>query len=146
MTPPSPRPVGFDAATVATVAAGGAVGSLGRYAVGLALPHTSGGFPWGTWLVNVSGCLAMGLLVAWLVMRPGAHRLARPFVGVGLLGGWTTFSTLAIETVGMISEGSAALALGYLTMSFTVGILAVLGGTLLGERLLAAAESSGEAS
>jgi hypothetical protein len=77
-------------------------------------------------------------------MRPGAHRLARPFIGVGVLGGWTTFSTLAVETVALVSHGSAGLALGYLTMSFTVGILAVLGGTALGERLLAAVEETTE--
>ena len=60
---------------------------LGWYAAGLALPHAPGTFPWATFLVNVSGSLAMGLLVAWLVTHPGAHHLARPFVGVGVLGG-----------------------------------------------------------
>ena len=64
------------------VALGGVVGSLGRYAVGVALPHAVGGFPWPTLVVNVTGAFAMGLLVAFLVDRPGVHRLARPFVGL----------------------------------------------------------------
>ena len=50
-------------------------------------------------VVNVTGAFAMGLLVAYLVDRPGVHRLARPFVGVGVLGGWTTFSALAVDVV-----------------------------------------------
>ena len=72
-----------DVAVLATVALGGAVGSVGRYAVGVALPHEATGFPWATLLVNVSGAFAMGLLVAYLVDRPGVHRLARPFVEPG---------------------------------------------------------------
>ena len=72
-----------DPVVLAAVALGGVIGSLGRYAVGLALPHAAGGFPSATLLVNVTGAFAMGLLVAYLVDRPGAHRLARPFVGRG---------------------------------------------------------------
>ena len=89
----------MDLAVLATVALGGVIGSLGRYAVGVALPHRPGAFPWATLVVNVTGAFAMGLLVAYLVDRPGAHRLARPFVGVGVLGGWTTFSALAVDVV-----------------------------------------------
>ncbi|WP_367336852.1 CrcB family protein [Phycicoccus sp.] len=126
MAAPDPR-------TVAVVAAGGVVGSLGRYAVGLALPHAPGTFPWATFLVNVSGSLAMGLLVAWLVTHPGAHRLARPFVGVGVLGGWTTFSTLAVDTV-RLGDGHEQLALLYVAATFVVGILAVGLGILIGRR------------
>ena len=75
------------------------VGSLGRYAVGLGLPHDAGAWPWATFTVNLTGCLAMGLLVAYLVARPGVHRLARPFLGVGVLGGWTTFSAFAVDVL-----------------------------------------------
>ena len=118
---------------MAVVAAGGVVGSLGRYAAGLALPHAPGTFPWATFLVNVSGSLAMGLLVAWLVTHPGAHHLARPFVGVGVLGGWTTFSTLAVDTV-RLGDGHEQLALLYVAATFVVGILAVGLGILIGRR------------
>jgi len=124
-----------DVAVLATVALGGAIGSVGRYAVGVALPHGATGFPWATLLVNVSGAFAMGLLVAYLVDRPGVHRLARPFVGVGLLGGWTTFSALAIEVVQLGVADEVQLALAYVAATFLVGTLAVAAGAALGQRV-----------
>lgn len=114
------------------VALGGAIGSLGRYAVGVALPHAVGGFPWATLVVNVTGAFAMGLLVAYLVDRPGVHRLARPFVGVGVLGGWTTFSALAMDAVALGDADRAQLALGYVAATFLVGTLAVATGSAVG--------------
>jgi fluoride exporter len=124
-----------DLAVLATVALGGVLGSLGRYAVGVALPHGDGAFPWATLLVNVSGAFAMGLLVAYLVDRPGAHRLARPFVGVGVLGGWTTFSALALEVVELGAADRAQTALAYVVATFLVGSLAVAAGSSLGQRV-----------
>ena len=82
-------------------------------------------FPWATFAVNVSGAFAMGLLVAFLVDRPGAHRLARPFVGVGVLGGWTTFSALAVDVVQLGAADEVQLALAYVAATFLVGTLAV---------------------
>ena len=117
------------------VALGGAIGSLGRYAVGVALPHAVGGFPWATFVVNVTGAFAMGLLVAYLVDRPGVHRLARPFVGVGVLGGWTTFSALAVDAVLLGAADRAQLALGYVAATFLLGTLAVAAGSVLGRRV-----------
>ena len=128
----SPAPRRPDPALLGGVALGGAVGSLGRWAVGLALPHDGGAFPWATFLVNVTGALAMGLLVAFLVDRPGAHRLARPVLGVGLLGGWTTFSALAVDAVGLGEGGHPGTAALYLAATFVVGVLAVAGGLRLG--------------
>ena len=124
-----------DLAVVATVALGGVIGSLGRYAVGIALPHAPGGVPWATLTVNLTGAFAMGLLVAYLVNRPGAHRLARPFVGVGLLGGWTTFSALAIDVVHLGAADRPQAALGYVAATFLVGTLAVAAGSALGQRV-----------
>ena len=122
-------------AVLATVALGGVIGSLGRYAVGVALPHQGGDFPWATLVVNVTGAFAMGLLVAYLVDRPGVHRLARPFVGVGLLGGWTTFSALAVDAVQLGHAGQEQVALVYVAATFLVGTLAVAAGSLLGQRV-----------
>lgn len=122
-------------ATLVAVAVGGVLGSLGRWAVGLALPHAPGSFPWATLVVNVSGAFAMGLLVAFLVGRPGTHRLARPFVGVGILGGWTTFSALAVEAVELAANGQVQPALGYVAASFLGGTLAVGAGTAVGRRV-----------
>ena len=117
------------------VAGGGVLGSLGRWGVGLALPHGTGTFPWSTFVVNVTGAFAMGLLVAYLVDRPGAHRLARPFVGVGVLGGWTTFSALAVETVDLGDHRHVQLAVLYVAATFLVGTLAVALGDRLGRRV-----------
>ena len=125
----------LDLAALATVALGGVIGSLGRFAVGAALPHQPSGFPWATLAVNVSGAFAMGLLVAYLVDRPGAHRLARPFVGVGLLGGWTTFSALAVDVVRLGHADQAQTALVYVAATFLVGTLAVAAGSVLGQRV-----------
>ncbi|WP_392544078.1 fluoride efflux transporter FluC [Oryzobacter telluris] len=125
----------MDGAVLGAVAVGGVVGSLGRWAVGLALPHAAGSFPWATLVVNVSGAFAMGVLVAFLVGRPGAHRLARPFVGVGVLGGWTTFSALAVDVVQLTAAEHVQVALGYVAATFLVGTLAVGAGTALGRRV-----------
>ena len=70
----------------------------------------------------------MGLLVAFLVARPGAHPLARPFVGVGVLGGWTTFSALAIDVVQLGAADEVQVLIAYVTATFLVGTLAVGGG------------------
>jgi fluoride exporter len=129
---PAPR---ADPALMASVAVGGILGSLGRYAVGVALPHAPGAFPWATFAVNVTGAFAMGLLVAYLVDRPGVHRLARPFVGVGVLGGWTTFSALAVDVLQLGTHQQVPVAVLYVAATFVVGTLAVAVGSVLGQRV-----------
>ena len=121
-------------ALLGVVAAGGALGSLGRYAVGLALPHAGGDLPWATFLVNVTGSFAMGLLVAWVLTMSDPHPWLRPFLGVGLLGGWTTFSSFALEMHALGSAGHAGFALGYAAASFLAGLAAVGLGLALGQR------------
>lgn len=94
---------------VLLVALGGAVGSVARYGVGLAAARWLGlAFPWGTLAVNVAGGLAMGLLAARLGPEGESARL---LVGVGLLGGFTTFSAFSLETVRLMEHqpGLAAL-------------------------------------
>ena len=124
-----------DSGLLAAVAAGGVVGSLGRYAVGLALPHGSGSFAWSTFLVNVTGSLAMGVLVVWVLAMARPHPWLRPFLGVGVLGGWTTFSSYALDVHAMAQSGHGLLAAAYLVGSLVVGIVAVGLGITLGERL-----------
>src|SRR4051794_13988189 len=70
-------------AVLGVIAVGGAIGSLARYGAAAAWPHTVSAFPWATLLVNVSGCLLLGALMATLELRR-AHRLVRPFVGTGI--------------------------------------------------------------
>lgn len=119
--------------TLLAVAAGGALGSLGRWGIASA----ASGAPWGTVVVNVSGALALGLLVAWLAASQ-RHPLVRPFAAVGLLGGWTTYSTFALDGHTLAAQGLVGL-LAYLVVTLGLGIGAALAGLLIGERLWGAA-------
>lgn len=108
------------------VAAGGALGALMRYGVGLAFA-ARGGFPWATLLVNVSGSLAFGFLAIWLSERlPMANEL-RAFLLVGVLGAFTTFSTLSWETVMFLQQGDSLRALANVAANL---FLCVLGATV----------------
>lgn len=124
-----------DAGLLGAVAAGGVLGSLSRYAVGLALPHVSGAFAWSTFLVNVTGSLAMGVLVVWVLSMTQPHPWLRPFLGVGVLGGWTTFSSYALDIHAMMQAGHGLVAAAYLVGSLLAGLVAVGFGITLGERV-----------
>ncbi|WP_246531316.1 fluoride efflux transporter FluC [Streptomyces bathyalis] len=111
---------------LAVIGAGGALGSLGRHALALWLPARGAtGFPWGIFVVNLSGCALIGVLMA-LVGEGGrdarAPALLRPFLGVGVLGGFTTFSTYAVDASHLLRAGPHAVPIAG----------AYLGGTLLG--------------
>lgn len=135
-----PRAAGIRAATddrlpwdvVAAVAVGGALGSAARYGVGLVWPTASGHFPWATLAINVTGSALLGVLMGIIARRIAPHRLIRPFLGTGVLGGYTTFSTYAVETRGLIDAGNPLLACGYV-LGTLVGALtaAWLGGWLV---------------
>jgi fluoride exporter len=99
---------------VLAVALGGVGGADARYGLARALPHSSAQFPWSTLLINVSGCLVIGGLLVTLLSWARPPRLARPFLGVGVLGGYTTYSTFATDTVGLVVRHHAGLAVGYL--------------------------------
>ncbi|MFD9305272.1 fluoride efflux transporter FluC [Streptomyces sp. NPDC060048] len=109
---------------LAAVAAGGAVGASARYGVGLLWPAAPGAFPWGTFWVNVAGCACVGVLMV-LISEGGrsAHPLVRPFAGVGVLGGFTTFSTYAVDFARLLDTGEAGTALAYagLTVAGALG-------------------------
>ena len=111
------------------VALGGALGSVARYGVGLAAARWLGlGFPWGTLIVNVLGGLAMGLLAARLGPE---HESARLLLGVGLLGGFTTFSAFSLETLRLIQHAPAHGAL-YVAASLVLSVGACWAGMMLG--------------
>ena len=105
------------------VMAGGAIGAALRYLASLALAGRSG-FPFGTFAVNLIGGFAMGLLAA-LVLRGVASEGVRLFVGVGILGGFTTFSAFSLESFQMIERGQMAMAAGYAVAS-VLGSIAAL--------------------
>lgn len=97
------------------VMAGGAIGAGLRYLAGLALPPR-GGFPLATLAVNLFGGFAMGMLAAWL-MRGSDNDMIRLFLGVGVLGGFTTFSAFSLESFQMIERGQWGLAAAYVALS-----------------------------
>ena len=110
---------------VAVVALGGACGGALRWLVGSILPVAPGGFPWATFVENVTGCLALGVLIVLLLEVWAPSRYLRPFLGVGLLGGYTTFSAYTVEAVGLARADAAPMALLYLFGSVAVGLAAV---------------------
>ena len=124
------------------VALGGALGSMARYGVGVAVGRLSPGaaWPWGTLTVNVVGGLAMGLLAGWLSFRGGAGQNGvRIFATVGLLGGFTTFSAFSLETALMIERRQFALAGGYVAASVALSVLALFIGLMVARRAFGAA-------
>ncbi|MFE6647305.1 fluoride efflux transporter FluC, partial [Nocardioides sp. NPDC057772] len=98
---------------LAPIAAGGALGSLARWGLATALPHSDAAWPWATFLTNISGCLLLGVLMAFVLGPWSRTRYLRPFLGVGVLGGYTTFSTYEVETY-VLGGPAPALALLYL--------------------------------
>lgn len=100
---------------LAVIAAGGAAGSSARYGASLLWPTDAGAFPWTTLGVNASGCLLIGVLMVLVTgAEPPVHPLVRPFLGVGVLGGFTTFSTYALDISELLRRGQTGIALGYL--------------------------------
>jgi fluoride exporter len=114
-------------------ALGGALGSLARWALADALP-SPGGWPWPTLLVNLTGCFLLGALVAVLAARTPEPPWMRPFLGVGLLGGYTTYSAFAVEVVGLVDGGAHLLAAGYVLLSVAGGVAAVVLGAVAARR------------
>jgi CrcB protein len=113
------------------VMVGGAVGAVARWAVELAIPSVAG-FPLATLVINVSGAFAMGLVGVLLLERLAPTRYLRPLLGIGLLGGYTTFSTMATEGVRLFDQGRLGLAVGYWVATLLVGQMAGVYGMWLG--------------
>ena len=110
---------------LSTISAGGALGALARYGIGSAWPHDPAGFPWATWTVNVTGCLLIGVLMVLVTERFRAHPLVRPLLGVGFLGGYTTFSTYSGEVQQLVTAGAARTGLLYLFGTLVTALAAV---------------------
>ncbi|GAB3441874.1 fluoride efflux transporter CrcB [Actinophytocola sediminis] len=110
------------------VAVGGGLGALARYWLTQLLPTPPGQLPWSTLLTNVLGCLLIGVLMVLITEVRTAHRLVRPFLGVGVLGGFTTFSTYAVEIRELLAPGTVGVAVGYLAATLAGALLAVVVG------------------
>lgn len=108
---------------------GGATGALARYHLGRAAFALFGpGFPWATLTANIAGGMAMGLLAGWLARFGSGGEQLRLLLGVGLLGGFTTFSAFSLETVLMIEKGQYGIAATYILASVAGAVLALMGG------------------
>ncbi|RSS82462.1 CrcB family protein [Streptomyces sp. WAC06614] len=123
---------------LAAIAAGGALGAGARYGLALLWPAGADAFPWATFWTNVSGCALIGVLMV-LVGEGGrtAHPLVRPFLGVGVLGGFTTFSTYAVDFARLLDGGRAGLALGYAGTTAAAALAAVWTAASLTRRAVA---------
>lgn len=104
------------------VAGGGALGSLLRFTVGRLLPTAPAAFPWSTLGINVLGSLALGALAGASLARPDASPALRTFLSVGLLGGFTTFSTFSVETITLAQSSSLLRAGLYVLLSVTLAL------------------------
>lgn len=115
--------------TLALIGVGGMVGASARYALEEAWPHADGGLPWATLFINVSGCLLIGVLMVAVTEAGPRHPLWRPVLGVGVLGGYTTLSTYAVQVQQAIEAGALVLAFGYLFGTVAAALVAVTVGT-----------------
>ena len=129
---------GLHPRVLAAVAAGGALGTPARYAVARVVPVEAGAFPWATFWTNVSGSLVLGFLFTVVVRRYPSDRYLLPFLAVGFLGAYTTFSTFVVEVDLLVRDGHAGLGLAYAAASITVGPAVAGVGTALGRRSLGA--------
>jgi CrcB protein len=121
---------------LAVIAVGGALGSLARWELAAALPPPATAFPWATFDANVSGCFALGVLMVFVTEVWPPSRYLRPFLGVGVLGGYTTFSTSMLDTRALLLSGRGDLAGTYVVASLACGLLAVWVGIVLVRTLI----------
>ncbi len=128
----------LDWRNVLAVALGGGLGSTLRYLFGIAALHWFGpNFPWGTLIINVGGSFAIGFIgELFLGHAFGMTNVARVFLMVGVLGGFTTFSAFSLEALGMLGGRTPLVGLIYVAASIVIAIAACYGGIVLGRLLI----------
>nr|WP_202547626.1 CrcB family protein [Streptomyces sp. SID2119] len=142
MPEPGP-PAASQGRVLGAVAAGGALGAVARYGALVVWPVAGGGFPWTVFVVNVSGCALIGVLMVLTVERGRVtHPLVRPFLGVGVLGGFTTFSTYAADVSGLLVRQELFTAVAYMAATVLAALAAVWAGAVVTRRLLDRGERS----
>jgi CrcB protein len=118
-------------AVLVAIAAGGALGSPARYAVSRIVPTATNGFPWSTFVINVSGSLVLGALLILVIERWPPTRYVRPFAAIGFLGAYTTFSTFMVEADVLTKDGHGDGAALYVAASLVTGLVAVYAGIVV---------------
>jgi CrcB protein len=117
------------------VVVGGVLGGLARYGIGLAAPPPADGFPWDVFAVNLSGAFALALLLVLLLEVFPPSRYARPALGTGFIGAFTTFSSLATASDHLLAHGHPVLAIVYTFGSVLGGLAAALLGLACGRAI-----------
>ena len=115
--------------TYLSIALGGALGSMARYATGVYVGRWLGTtFPWGTLLINIFGSFLIGVFAESFALRWDTSQTTRAFLIVGICGGYTTFSTFSLDIVTLINRGEILAACAYIVASVALGILALYAG------------------
>lgn len=115
------------------VGVAGFFGAIARYQLdGLISRHARGAFPWGTLVINLTGCFLLGVLFTLSSARLDANPALRTAVTVGFVGAYTTFSTFSLQAVRLTEDGAVGLALGYVAASVVIGLLAAWAGMSAG--------------
>jgi fluoride exporter len=123
--PPGPRPVWARPAILAAVASGGVLGACARYELGLVVSARPARFPLATFVINVSGSLVLGALLALIIERWRPSEYIRPFAATGFLGAYTTWSTFMVDSDDLLKAGHVAIAATYVIASLMAGLVAV---------------------
>ncbi|MFG3026618.1 fluoride efflux transporter CrcB [Streptomyces sp. NPDC048254] len=121
---------------IRVVALGGAIGASARYGVGLLWPLAPVAFPWTTLAVNAVGCAVIGVFMVVITQVWDAPRLVRSFFGTGVLGGFTTFSTYAVDIQRLVNGGRAGVGLAYLGLTLLAALAGVWAGASVTRRVV----------
>jgi CrcB protein len=135
---PSVPRLGLSASTLLAIFVGGALGTVARYLLDSHHPVPQGNFPWVTLVINLSGSLAIGLLVPLTEHVAPRAPWARPLLVIGFLGGWTTYSTLAVEATLLAKDGDIITFVAYVAATVIGGVTLVVAGNGLGRRMVPA--------
>jgi CrcB protein len=130
--------LGLSVTVILAILIGGGLGTVARFLLDTAFVESSRQFPTVTLLINLSGSLAIGLLVPAAEKWTERVPLSRPFLIVGLLGGWTTYSALAVNAITLVQNGRAATCVLYLLATFVGGTALVVLGNIAGRRMVSA--------
>jgi CrcB protein len=122
---------------IAVIAVGGALGSPARYGISRLIHVAPDSFPWATFVTNLTGAFVLGVFLTLVFERGAFSRTPhlRLFFAVGFLGAFTTFSTMAVETVLLVKDGFPALGIGYLLLSIACGLAVVYLGIVIARAL-----------
>jgi CrcB protein len=130
--------IGLSAAVIVAILLGGGLGTVSRFLLDTTFVESARQFPTVTLLINLTGSLAIGILVPLVDRVAPRMPLLRPFLIVGILGGWTTYSTLAVNAVTLLQNGRAATCVLSLAATLVGGTALVVLGNAAGRRLVAA--------